>query len=181
MVRSKIIRAVIAVAALVLLLACTKIEDDRPTMERVQMSTEYLDVLGKYNSVAREFSRAVKPMQEKEKRMDGTFDQEYWNKYDGQWKKTVEAMNDLKGYSYRFEPFKEMKPDFEKFFAKIGQYNDIVEKMRKDNAPWTPERKNRLYAALDPVYTDIFQQSKDITQKIDEIYNRVFVVGEKQK
>jgi len=181
MIRSKITRAIVAAAAAVLLLACTKIEDDRPTMERIQMSTEYLDVLGKYNSVAREFSRAVKPLQEKEKRMNEAFDQEYWNKYDGQWRKTVEAMNDLQGYKYRFEPFKVMKPDFDQFIVKIKEYNNIVERMRKDAAPWTPERKSQLYAAVDPVYADILQRSKDIIGKIDEIYNRVFVVGDKKK
>jgi len=161
--------------------ACTKIDDDRPAMERIQMTTEYLDVLGKYNAVAREFSRAVKPLQETEKRMDAAFDAEWWGKYDSQWAKTTEAINDLKNYGYRFEPFKVMQPDFLQFFSRLEEYNNTVEKMRKSTAEWTPERKKQLYAALDPVYADILNRSKEIVAKIDDIYNRVFVVGEKKQ
>jgi hypothetical protein len=181
MIRSKILYAFMVIAAAGIFQACTKIEDDRPAMERIQMTTEYLDVLGKYNAVAREFSRAVKPLQETEKRMDATFDKEWWGKYDEQWAKTTAAMNDLKNYGYRFEPFKVMQPDFVKFISRLEEYNDKAARMRKSAREWTPERKKELYDALDPLYADILKQSKDIVQKIDDIYNRVFVFGEKKQ
>jgi len=161
--------------------ACTMIDDDRPKMERIRMTGEYLDLLGAYNSVSREFSRAVKPMQETEKRMNAEFNEEYWNKYEKQRSKAVQEINALKNFEFRFEPFKEIKPDFKNFTSRMEDYDGAVARMRESTKQWTPEKKKEFYAALDPIYADILQQSATIVNKIDTIYNRVFVVGENKK
>lgn len=161
--------------------ACTKIDDDRPTTERIKMTGEYLDLLGAYNSASREFSRAVKPMQETEKRMNAEFNEAYWSKYDEQKAKAVKEIHVLKNYQFRFEPYKEIKTDFKNIASRMEDYNGTVDRMRESTKQWTPEKKKEFYAALDPIYADIFQQSKTIVTKIDAIYNRVFVVGENKK
>lgn len=161
--------------------ACTKIDDDRSNIERIKMTGEYTDLLGAYNSACREFSRAVKPLQEEEKRMDAAFNEEYWSKYDKQRSKAMQEIHALKNFDFRFEPFKEIKPDLENIISRMKDYNGTVDKIRESTKQWTPEKKRELFAALDPIYTDILQQSKAIVQKIDIIYNRVFVVGENKK
>jgi len=158
--------------------ACTKIDDDRPTTERIKMTGEYLDLLGAFNSVSREFSRAVKPMQETEKRMNAEFNEEYWNKYDKQRSIAVKDIQALKNFEFRFEPFKELKPDFKNFTSRMEDYNKTVDSMRESTKQWTPEQKKEFYAVLDPIYADILQQSQTMVTKFDTIYNRVFVVGE---
>jgi hypothetical protein len=161
--------------------ACTKIEDNRSNMERIKLTSEYLNVLGAFNSTAREFSHVAKLMQEKDRRMDYVFNEEFWSDYDEKRSKAVKEINALKNYQFEFKPFAELKSDFKAITEGMEKYNGVVNKMRESTQQWTPEKKKELYAAIDPIYADIYRQSKEIVGKIDGIYNRVFVVGEDKK
>lgn len=181
----KDIKACILVAVLTLVVcgisACTKIEDNRSNMERIQMTSEYLNVLGAFNSVSREFSRVAKLTQETDRRMENKFDGEFWSDYDEKRSKAVKEINALKNYKFEFQPFAVLKPDFKAIIADMEKYNSAVDGMRESTQQWTPEKKKELFAALDPIYADIVRQSKTIVGNIDVIYNRVFVVGEDKK
>ncbi len=157
---------------------CQMIDDDRSNVERVKLTGEYFDILSKYNSVAREFSRTVKPLQDTSRRMNNEFNEEYWERFEKNRATAVVKMNELKSYEFKYDPFRPLKPEFVSFVAKMEHYLTTVENMRKGVTEWTPDKKKNLYAALDPLYNDILQQSKDITEKIDLIYNRYFVTGE---
>jgi hypothetical protein len=63
----------------------------------------------------------------------------------------------------------------------MEKYHAVIDRMRGETKHWTPEKKKELYAALDPLYADLLRQSKTIVGKIDNIYNRIFVVGEDKK
>jgi len=147
-------------------------------MERIKLTGEYLDLLGKYNSAAREFSRMVKPLQDTGKRMEAEFNDEYWKNYEKSRDVALVKMNELKNFEFKYEPFRPLQPEFVTFVEKMERYIALVEENRGSVTKWTPERKKSFYATLDPLYGEILKQSKQITEKIDRIYNRVFVTGE---
>lgn len=157
---------------------CQMIDDDRSNVERVKLTGEYFDILSKYNSVAREFSRTVKPLQDTSRRMNYDLNEEYWGRYEKNRAVALSKMNELKLYEFKYDPFRPLKPEFTSLVAKMEHYLATVENIRNGVTKWEPEQKKSLYATLDPLYNDILQQSKDITEKIDLIYNRYFVTGE---
>lgn len=163
------------------LCACKKIDDNRSNAERIKMTSEYLNVLGAFNSAAREFNRVAKLMQETDRRMDNSFDVEFWSDYDEKRSKAVKEIHAVRNFKFEFAPFAELQSDFKAISSSMQDYNGIVDKMRESTKQWTPEKKKELYAALDPIYADILRQSKTIVAKIDVIYNRIFVVGEDKK
>lgn len=163
------------------LMGCTKIDDNRTNSERIKLTSEYLNVLGAFNSVAREFSRVAKLMQETDRRMDNKFDDEFWSDYDDKRAKALKEIEAVKNYKFEFEPFAELKSDFATIAARMEEYEKVVDDMRANTKRWTPDKKKELYTTLDPIYADILQRSKTIVAKIDTIYNRVFVMGESKK
>jgi len=154
------------------------IDDDRSNAERVKMSGEYLETLGKYNAAARQFSQAVKPFQEVDNRPDCGFTEKFWERFEKKRTSSLKKAYELKSLEFKYEPFQPLKKEFVSFAEKMETYFFAVENMRRTVDEWTPEKKSELFAVLDPLYDEILKQSEEITIQIDMIYNRVFVVGE---
>ncbi len=115
--KSRFIPILVLTLMMTILTACTKIEDNRSNIERIRMTSEYLNVLGAFNSVSREFSRAAKLMQESDRRMNQSFDNAFWSEYDEKRSKAEREMRAIKQYQFEFEPFADLKTDLQTMTA----------------------------------------------------------------
>lgn len=176
-----VIGLLLMILTLTLVTGCTKKNEDKTFKGRVELTNENMDILSAYNGTSSAFTKAVKPFEDEKKKEKLVLDEKFWSNFDKDKAKAEKKMEKLKNYDYKFEGFKVMIPHFVSYVEKMENYFKVIEEKRQITNEWTIEKKDELAAELNPMYDELFEQSKDIVHELDVVYNQVFVEEEEKE
>ena len=170
----------VVIALAFMLTACSRVDDDSSFKDRVKMSNEYMSMLKQYNSFCIASNKSFRPFIDDRKQEGLSFDGKFWADYQTRKANTLEKSKALLSFSFKFSHFRPLKDDFAFLADRMEEYFGVIDETRHSTRYWDSGKKRALFAKLDPIYQTTLKKSGEVVHKIDEIYNQVFVVGQKK-